>query len=100
MKILVRATNWVGDAIMSLPALRAIRSRWPEAEIAILARPWVADLYRDQECADRLLVYDTRGRHRGFFGRQRLMRELRAERFGVAVLLQHAFEAAWLTWRG
>ena len=69
MKILVRATNWVGDAVMSLPALHAIRARWPEAEIIILARSWVADLYRDQRCADRLLVYDHRGAHRGFWGR-------------------------------
>ena len=99
MKILVRATNWVGDAIMSLPALHAIRARWPEAEIAVLARPWVADLYRNQECADRLLVYDPGGRHRGFFGRERLIGELRAERFDVAVLFQNAFEAAWLAWR-
>jgi len=99
VKILVRATNWVGDAVMSLPALRAIRGRWPQAEIAVLARPWVADLYRDQDCADRLLVYEHRGRHRGFLGRERLSRELRGERFDVAVLLQNAFEAAWLAWR-
>jgi len=99
VKILVRATNWVGDAVLSLPALRAIRGRWPQAEIAVLARPWVADLYRGQDCADRLLVYEHRGRHRGFLGRERLSRELRGERFDVAVLLQNAFEAAWLAWR-
>ena len=99
MKILVRATNWVGDAVMSLPALRAIRGRWPQAEIAVLARPWVAELYRDQDCADRLLVYEHRGRHRGFLGRERLARELRGERFDTAMLLQNAFEAAWLAWR-
>jgi len=44
MRILIRATNWVGDAIMALPALRAVRGRFPEAEIAILARPYVADI--------------------------------------------------------
>ena len=44
--ILVRATNWVGDAVMSLPALRALRQRYPQAHITILAKPWVADLYR------------------------------------------------------
>ena len=42
-KILVRATNWLGDAVMSLPALRALRQRFPDAEIAILAKPWVAE---------------------------------------------------------
>ncbi|MGH8100492.1 MAG: glycosyltransferase family 9 protein, partial [Chthoniobacterales bacterium] len=78
MKILVRATNWVGDAIMSLPALHVIRNRWPGASISILAKPWVADLYRDQSCADKLILYENAGRHRGFWGRERLAKELRA----------------------
>ncbi len=99
MKILVRATNWVGDAVMSIPALQAIRTRWPQAEIAILGRAWVTDLYRDQGYADRLLVFDHLGRHRGVWGRRRLVAELRRERFDAAVLLQNAFEAAWIAAR-
>lgn len=99
MKILVRATNWVGDAVMSIPALRAIRSRWPNAEIVILARPWVADLYRGQGYADRILVYENKGTHRGFWGRERLARALRREKFDVAVLFQNAFDGAWIAWR-
>ncbi|HVN08378.1 MAG TPA: lipopolysaccharide heptosyltransferase II [Patescibacteria group bacterium] len=99
MKLLVRATNWVGDAILCIPALAAIRARRPEAEICVLARPWVADLYRDQGLVDRLIAFDHRGRHRGPFGLERLARELRAERFESAVLFQNAFEAAWIAWR-
>ncbi len=99
MKILVRATNWAGDAVMSIPALAAIRGRWPGAEIVILARAWVAELYRGQGLADRLLVFDHDGRHRGLAGRERLASELRRETFDVAVLLQNAFEAAWIAWR-
>ncbi len=56
-KILVRATNWVGDAVMSLPALRALRERYPSAEIAILAKPWVEGLYRREPFCDRLIPY-------------------------------------------
>jgi len=99
MKILVRATNWVGDAIMALPALRAVRAKWPEAEISVLARPYVADIYRGQGVADRLIGYEPRGEHRGWQGRERLARELRAERFDLAILFQNAFDAAWLAWR-
>ena len=99
MKILVRATNWVGDAVMSIPALRAIRGRWPNAEIAILARPWVADLYRGQGYADRILVYENRSTHKGFWGRERLARALRREKFDAAVLFPNAFDAAWIVWR-
>ena len=99
MKILIRATNWVGDAVMSIPALRAIRARWPNAEIAILARPWVADLYRGQGYADRILIYDNKGEHRRFWGQERLVSALRAEKFDVAVLFPNAFDAAWIAWR-
>lgn len=99
MKILIRATNWVGDAIMALPALRAVRSKFPQAEIAILARPYVADIYRDQEICNRLIAYDSQAKHQGIFGREQLAAELRAQKFDLALLLQNAFDAAWLAWR-
>src|SRR6202043_2729412 len=98
MKILVRATNWVGDAIMALPAIRAIRNR-PDSNISILARPYVADIYGDQNVADELIIYDHRGKHAGIAGRERLASELRSRRFDIAILLQKAFDAAWLACR-
>jgi heptosyltransferase-2 len=98
VKILIRATNWVGDAIMALPAIRAIRNR-SDTEVSILARSYVADIYRDQNLADQLIVYDHRGSHSGLAGRERLASELRAQKFDVAILLQNAFDAAWLAWR-
>ena len=99
MNLLVRATNWVGDAIMALPALRAVRSKFPEAHISILARPYVADIYRGQGIADDLLPYDPHAEHRGWRGRERLASALRSRQFDVALLLQNAFDAAWLAWR-
>jgi len=99
VKILIRATNWVGDAIMALPALRAVRKRFPDAEIAIVGRTYVADIYRDQEICNQLISYDSAGLHAGFSGRERLAAELRTQKFDVALLLQNAFDAAWLAWR-
>jgi len=99
VKILIRATNWVGDAIMALPALRAVRARFPEAHIAIVARPYVADIYRGQQICDQLVAYDLQGAQAGFFGRELMARELRAQKFDVVLLLQNAFDAAWLAWR-
>ena len=99
MKILIRATNWVGDAILALPALRAVRQRYSGADITIVARPYVADIYRDQEICNQLISYDLKHLHAGFSGRERLASELRAQKFDVALLLQNAFDAAWLVWR-
>jgi heptosyltransferase-2 len=98
MKILVRATNWIGDAVMALPALRAIKSQ-SEASVSIVARSQVAEIYRDQEIADELIVYDVHGTHAGISGRERLAAELRAKKFDAAILLQNALDAAWLAWR-
>jgi len=99
MKILVRAPNWVGDAVMAIPALEAIRRTHASAEIAILARPAVADLYREQPFANKIVEYDNAGRHKGWWGREKLVAELRRDKFDLAILLQNAFEAAWLAWR-
>src|SRR5437879_9237428 len=84
---------------MALPALRAVRKRFPDAEIAIAARPYVADIYRDQEICNQLIPYDPQSLHAGISGRERLAAELREKKFDVALLLQNAFEAAWLAWR-
>ncbi len=98
MKILLRATNWLGDAVMSLPALRAVREAYPDAEIAVLARPWVADLYARERFADRIVAYERTGRHRSLRGRWALAQELRAEKFDIAILFQNAFDAAFMAW--
>ena len=90
-KILVRATNWVGDAVMSLPALRALREQFPASEIAILAKPWVADLYRARtvlRSRDSLYSRKTRAKNGA------AARALAKENFDCAILLQNAFEAA------
>ncbi len=99
MKLLIRATNWVGDAILALPALRAVRSKFPDAHISVLARPYVADIYRGQGVSDELIAYDPIAEHRGWSGRNKLIANLRSKHFDVALLLQNAFDAAWLAWR-
>ena len=68
---------------MSIPALEAIRHSHADAEISILARPAVAALLSGQPFADRILEYDYRGRHRGWLGREKLIRQLRGEKFDV-----------------
>lgn len=92
---MVRATNWVGDAVMSLPALRAIRATLPGAQVAVVARPGVADLYYREECIDRVIVYPP---HKGLRSRFDFAATLRAEHFDAAILLQNAFDAALLAW--
>jgi heptosyltransferase II len=97
-RILVRSTNWIGDAVMTTPAARSIRRNFPEAQITLLALPWVADVFSACPHVDRILLYDKQGRHQGLQGKLRLAAELRAEKFDLAILLQNAFEAALIAW--
>lgn len=89
-KILVRATNWVGDAVMSIPALRALHETFPGAEISILAKPWVADLYGREPFCHRVIPYAPAT----LAEKWRAGRALQPEHFDAAILLQNAFEAA------
>ena len=91
-KILVRGTNWVGDAVMCIPALREIRNIFPEAHIALLVRPWVKEVYGSADFVDEIIEYDKEGKHRGWSGFFRLIPDLRKRRFDLALLLQNAFE--------
>jgi len=96
-RILVRSTNWVGDAILMTPALRAVRKNFPDAEISLLAKPWVEPVFYHNTSVDVLLRYDDRGRHRGWAGKMQLAKDLRKGKYDLAVLFQNAFEAALIT---
>lgn len=94
--LLVRGTNWVGDAVMSVPALREARRTFANAHIVLLVRPWVKDVYAAADFVDEILVYDKAGNHHGRTGMRLLLRELKSRKFDMALLLQNAFEAAWI----
>ncbi len=96
-RLLIRSTNWIGDAVMTTPAVRAIRKNFPNAEISILAKPWVAPVFESSPYVDNLLIYDDAGKHKGLYGKLRLARELRGYHFDAAILLQNAIEAALIT---
>ncbi|MHB8652320.1 MAG: lipopolysaccharide heptosyltransferase II [Terriglobia bacterium] len=98
-KIMVRATNWVGDGVISLAALDALRYRFPNAEIVLVAKPWVTEMYWHHPAVNRQIVYDPDGEHRGFRGFRKLIETIRAEQFDAAILFQNAFQAAWMAWR-
>jgi heptosyltransferase-2 len=92
---LVRATNWLGDAVMSLPAIRSIREALPEAHIAVAARPGLVDLYARENAIDRVIPCP---KPKGLRERRAFAASLRAERFDGAILLQNAFDAALMAW--
>ena len=96
--ILIRGTNWIGDVIMTLPAIAAVRETFPHAKITVLAKPWVAETYRICPEVDEVIIYESPGVHHGIAGKYKLARELKSKGFDLAVLLQNAIEAAIIAW--
>lgn len=95
-RLLIRGTNWVGDSVMAIPALREVRRFLPRTHITLLVLPWVSDIYLGSPWVDDVWLYDRKGRHAGAAGRIRLIRSLAQGGFDAALLLQNAFEAALL----
>lgn len=89
-RIIVRGTNWVGDAMMTLPALRELRRLFPDAHITLATRSGAKGLFKDAEFVDELQVHEGRGLL-SFF---RQVRACRQGRFDLAVLLTNSFESA------
>jgi len=95
-KILIRGTNWIGDAIMTIPAMNSIRATYPGAHIAVLVKPWVADIYRLFSAADEVIPYEQK--YDNAPGVLRLAQLLKKRKFAAAILLQNAIEAAIMSW--
>ncbi|MDA8083489.1 MAG: lipopolysaccharide heptosyltransferase II [Nitrospiraceae bacterium] len=93
--ILIRAVNWVGDAVMTMPAIRGVRAAFPAARISLLARSSVAPLFAHDPNIDEIIPYPESGG--GLSAKAGVVRMLRRRRFNRAVLLQNAFDAALIS---
>jgi heptosyltransferase-2 len=84
--------NWVGDAAMATPALRALRKAFPKARLVGIARPYLIPLLDGTNWLDAILPWEHHGR--GWWGRTcRLVREVRAERLDVLLLLRNSISS-------
>src|SRR5689334_1609139 len=95
-RIVIRGPNWIGDAVMSEPALSAVRTVFPHADITLLVKPAVGELFQQHPAINHIHLYEHRGRHARISGKWALTRELKRKRFDLAILFQNAFEAALL----
>lgn len=83
-RVLVRTPNWLGDAVMAIPALRAIRAGRPDCHLAVLTPPKLASLWKGQSFVDEIHTHpDTVPRGR----------------FEAVILLPNSLRSALEAWR-
>src|SRR5260370_19433725 len=93
-RILVKEVNWLGDLVMSLPALRSIRWAWPDAHLAVLVKSELASFFDGAAWLDEVIPYSVGRGLSGFMDRRRILREIRARKFDLGVLFPNSFESA------
>src|SRR5207249_1369694 len=90
-KILIRGPNWVGDAVLAIPAVKAVRALFPDAEITLLVRPFVAGLYAAAPFIDKVW---SEAKPSSLADWIRITRDIRNRQFDMALLLPNSFESA------
>ncbi|HQZ97378.1 MAG TPA: lipopolysaccharide heptosyltransferase II [Pyrinomonadaceae bacterium] len=96
MKILVRGTNWIGDSVMSIPALRELRRIFPEAKITLHTRSWADGLFRDAAFIDDLVTFDPhKWKIKDVLDNSDF---LKGDGYDLALLFPNSFESALTTY--
>jgi heptosyltransferase-2 len=90
-RVVVRAPNWLGDAVMALPAMTAVRRTFPRSTLTVAARPAIAPIFEEATSAsvDEVLPVEPKSE----------IRMLRSGRFDLAILLPNSFRSAWVARR-
>lgn len=93
-RILIRSSNWLGDAVMSVPAVRAIKTGRPDAQITIAAPSNIAAIWKLVPEVDAIIPLPGNS----LFASVRLLRRHRS--FDVAILFANSLRVALEAWLG
>jgi lipopolysaccharide heptosyltransferase II len=93
--ILVKEVNWLGDLVMSLPALRAIRKAYPLTRLSVLVKGGLAGFFDGMNWIDEVISYPDQPQ--GLKYKLNIVRNLRSRKFDLAILFPNSFESALWT---
>ena len=91
-QILIRSVNWLGDAIMSLPAIQRLREKYPKASLTLLTHEKLAGLWETTTYFDSVLTF-AKGESPWTVGRR-----LREGNFDTALILPNSLRTALECW--
>jgi len=97
-KILVINLAFIGDVILSVPAIRALKETYPEARIDMLTVPVTVPVAKLIPYVDTVLEYDKRGQHKNILKLWQLIKKLRTQKYDLAVAMNFALRGAAVAW--
>jgi len=87
MQILLTRTDRIGDVVLSTPAIKAVRDKYPNAHIAFMVRPHAKDIVEGNPYLNEVIIYNKYGEHKSFLGTIRFALALRRRKFDLAIML-------------
>jgi heptosyltransferase-2 len=93
-RVLVKEVNWLGDLVLSLPALRVLRAAFPGATLSVLVRQELAGFFDGIHWIDEVIPYILRRGIRGWTDQRKIIAAVRAHRFDLAVIFPNSFRSA------
>ncbi len=100
-RVLVKEVNWLGDLVISLPALRAIRAAFASSSLTVMVKKELAGFFDGMSWIDEVMPYTVARGIRGIADRVSIVNRIRARHFDLAILFPNSFEAAlWATLGG
>jgi len=95
MRILIRGTNWIGDSVMAIPAMRRLRCSFPDAHIVLHTRRWAEGIFRDADFLNEIIAYDGAGsKIRTVLDQSKILKE---GKFDLAIIFPNSFESGFTT---
>ncbi len=91
MKVFLKSPNWIGDCVMSLPAIRALKDSSPEIQIFLITKPNLSQIYKNVTEIEKIVVIPSGAGIKGFFNTLKILRG-----FGIkeGILLTNSFISA------
>ena len=91
-RILLFRTDRIGDTLLTLPAVTALRNKFPDAFIAFLCQPYTEPMVRRINGLDQVLTYENEGKQQGFHLNSACQEQFQQERMWQHRIVRHLLE--------
>jgi heptosyltransferase-2 len=97
-RIVIWKLSALGDVVLSTPSLRAIRRQFPKAAIALAVGRTAYEVVARCPYLDEVIIYDRRGKDRGWWGQCAFVNRLRRQGFDLSIDLQNSRQTHLMAW--
>jgi heptosyltransferase II len=94
-RILVRGVNWVGDTVLSYPAVQQLKTFFPQSHLAVLVPSYLVDLWKTFPYVDEIIPFQKKAGIGSIWEDLNLSQSLRERNFDLAVILPRSFRSAF-----